>query len=130
MIVDSGTSLLTGPSASISQLATLVGAHKVFRGQYFMRCESSDPRPDLVFSIAGQQYSLSSQEYVLKAMGPICLFAFMALDVPQGPMWILGDVFMRKYYTVFDWGTTNTNGDNRKTLLSQHGPRIGLALAK
>lgn len=118
VIVDSGTSLLAGPNDIVKQLAAQVGAHRIpVIGTYIISCTSDGP--DITFVLNGKSYTLKKEDYILKN-GPMCIFAFMGIDIPapRGPLWILGDVFMRKHYTVFDWGT-GTNGNGK--------PRVGFA---
>ena len=102
-IVDSGTSLLVGPKADVSQLANALGATANIMGEYTIDCKLVNDLPDIVFTIAGKDYTIPGPSAVIQAQGT-CLFAVMGMDFPAGgPQWILGDVFMRKYYTVFNY---------------------------
>merc|ERR1711939_1024383 len=102
-IVDSGTSLLAGPKADVTKIATMLGATLVAGKEWTIDCSKGGP--DVSFKVAGKDYTFKFSEYTISS-GSTCLLAFMGIDVPapNGPLWILGDVFMRKYYTVFDWG--------------------------
>jgi len=101
-IVDSGTSLLVGPKHEVDKIAQTVGATRLPTGQYMIDCNTKLPALDFV--IGGQKYTLEGQDYLINSNG-VCLFALMGMDIPApaGPLWILSDVFMRKYYTIFNY---------------------------
>ena len=103
-IVDSGTSLLAGPKSEISKIATKLGAKSVLGREYVVDCSAK--LPDLTFTLGGKDYTLKQADLILQASGSQCILGLTGLDVPppRGPLWILGDVFMRKYYVQFDWG--------------------------
>lgn len=104
-IIDSGTSLLAGPKETVAALAKQVGAKDVMGKEYTIDCSKKASLPNLEVTLGGKVFTLSPDDYVLEVSGQ-CLFAFIGMDVPppRGPLWIMGDVFMRKYYCVFDYG--------------------------
>eukprot|EP00708_Paratrimastix_pyriformis_P003522 GAFH01002304.1.p1 GENE.GAFH01002304.1~~GAFH01002304.1.p1 ORF type:complete len:274 (+),score=103.08 GAFH01002304.1:317-1138(+) len=109
-IVDTGTSLIAGPSDLIAKLLEKVVVDP--------ECKTLPDLPTITFTIGGVDYTFSPDEYVLKLTSfgiTECVAGFTPLDVPApaGPLWILGDVFLRKFYTIFD----------------RAGDRVGFALA-
>uniref|UniRef100_A0A060T7R0 Aspartate protease n=1 Tax=Blastobotrys adeninivorans TaxID=409370 RepID=A0A060T7R0_BLAAD len=101
--IDTGTSLLALPSGLAEILNAQIGAKRSWNGQYTIECDSRDSLPDLTLNFGGFDFTLSAYDYTLEVSGS-CISAFTPLDLPEpiGPMAIIGDAFLRKYYSVYD----------------------------
>merc|ERR1712130_658209 len=118
-IVDTGSSLMVGPTAETNAINKMIGGVELIpgSGQFFIICSEIPDMPDIDVVIGGRAYTLSSVDYILQvpqAGQTQCISGFMGLDLPMGPWWILGDVFIGKFYSEFDMGNS----------------RVGLADAK
>ncbi len=103
--IDTGTSLIALPTDISDILNKEIGAEKSWSGQYTVPCEKVASLPDFTFVFGGKKFPLTAEEYILNVQGS-CISSFMGLDIPAplGPIWIVGDTFLRKYYSVYDAG--------------------------
>jgi saccharopepsin len=101
--IDTGTSLIALPTDMAEMINTQIGAKKSWNGQYTVDCSAVPSLPKLSFYFGGKPYTLAGKDYILEVQGT-CISAFTGLDinVPNGSLWIIGDVFLRKFFTVYD----------------------------
>jgi len=93
--VDTGTSQLAGPTNVIEELSNRLNVKH--------DCSNYKDLPDLGFQMGDHILNLQPTDYVDKGSDG-CEVSLMPLDVPppNGPLFIFGDPFLRKYYTAYD----------------------------
>jgi saccharopepsin len=105
VILDTGTSLIALPSDLAALINKEIGAKKGYNNQYTVECDTRDKLPDVTFTLAGHNFTIGAYDYILEAGGG-CISTFFAMDIapPVGPLAILGDAFLRRYYSIYDLG--------------------------
>lgn len=102
-ILDTGTSLIALPSDLAELLNKEMGAKKGYNGQYTIECEKRDSLPDMSFTLSGKEFLITPYDYILEVQGS-CISSIFGMDFPGDPLIILGDAFLRKWYSVYDLG--------------------------
>jgi len=97
-VVDTGTSFLTGPVSAMNKIIAQVGNVKE-------DCSNVKSLPTVTFNFGGHDFDLEPEFYVIRAKdekgNDQCELGMQGLNA-GAPIWILGDPFLRKYYTVWD----------------------------
>merc|ERR1711972_304761 len=110
MVVDTGTSVLAGPPSAVNKVLAKIG-------KVAPDCSNVASLPSISISMGGKDFELDPDFYVIRAKDAHgmtqCLLGIQGINA-GAPIWILGDPFLRKYYTVWD---------------AEH-KRVGFALAK
>jgi cathepsin D len=99
-IADTGTSLIVGPTQQINSLNQQLGADQ---NGNFPSCDVRKKLPNITFVMSGNSFNLNGYDYVLEMGKGKCVSGFQGGDMPS-PQWILGDVFISTWATVFDFG--------------------------
>lgn len=108
-LVDTGSSLITGPPREMNTLLSAIkaksGDHSQSAGSRMPFESEQAPRVSLVFGTAdgGEvKYPLAEKDYMIdfKDTGERKI-GFGALDLGQ-KKWVIGNTFLRRYYTKFD----------------------------
>ena len=96
--IDTGTSLIAVPTDVAELLNKEIGAKKSWNGQYTVDCAKVDSLPSVTFDFSGHKFELPASDYILNVQGS-CISGFTGLDIPPplGPVWIVGDAFLRRY---------------------------------
>ncbi|VDK19071.1 unnamed protein product [Anisakis simplex] len=99
-ILDSGTSLILIPNSQFSQVIQVLGATEN-NGQYLVSCSQVSSLPAITVVLGNQNFNVPANAYIVPFGNGQCV---VNLQSGNTSFWILGDIFIGQFYTVFDHG--------------------------
>merc|ERR1712185_72276 len=97
-VVDTGTSVFAGPSKKMDPIIQQIG-------NVTEDCSNIGKLPTISFTLGGKDFDLGPDFYVIRAKDDSgkeqCQLGIQSINAGV-PIWILGDPFLRKYYTIWD----------------------------
>lgn len=103
-IIDTGTSLLIGPSDQVAQInKAIFKKHNDYcattdEGLTLCECDKIKDIKGLSFIFERKEYYIASKHLFLEVFG----FCVMLVQPWDEDIWILGNVFLRRYYSIYD----------------------------
>ncbi|KAI8815746.1 aspartic peptidase domain-containing protein [Fimicolochytrium jonesii] len=123
-LVDTGTTLILTDYAVASALnAFIPTAYPVSKGLWAMNCWwAANSKVKFTFTLGGYNFTLDAQDLPTRVWpnnADLCYAPFQSrANQDTLNQWLLGEVFLRKYYQIYDYNVWNG-----------WKPRVGLALA-
>lgn len=103
-IADTGTSLLVVPEDVFYAVNEGIGG-SMYGDTFYVDCSALESLPNVKFVISGKTFELEPSDYIMNIDNDgynVCMSSFT--NSVGSSLWILGDVFIGKFYTEFDLG--------------------------
>ncbi|GLB43272.1 putative peptidase A1 family protein [Lyophyllum shimeji] len=106
--INTGISFIVMPTKTAVQFKAIIGAKKNPQGLNVVPCSTVPSLPLLTFYLDGKRYPSRGSDYIFYGQASkVCISGFIGLDIniPAGSFCILGDAFLRRYFTVHNLAT-------------------------
>nr|APC92574.1 midgut cathepsin D-like protein CatD3 [Dysdercus peruvianus] len=104
-MASTGTPYIIGHTKLVDELYEKIGAKK-HSNMATVDCREIEKLPSVTFSINGNKYSIKGKDYVIKKTKFLfwseCVVGIVGMPLYSFQPWILGDLFLQNYYTIFD----------------------------
>ncbi|XP_043308214.1 pregnancy-associated glycoprotein 2-like [Cervus canadensis] len=99
--LNTGTSVIYGPTEMVTNIHKLMNARPE-GSEYVVSCDAVNTLPPVIFNINGIDYPLPPEAYIIKIQNSCCSIFQGGTEASSRDTWVLGDVFLRQYFSVFD----------------------------
>ena len=129
-IIDTGTSYILMPPSDATALHAQFPSYTQSGENYLIPCSSTK---NVQFSFSGQSYDVPPKDYMGakdSTDNTMCQSNIVGLQAFGADTWLMGDVFLKNVYTVFDFGAEQIGFAPAATTTSTPTPTPSIATAK